>query len=164
MERLVEWNCKEKNSALPIAINDFGDVVSMEDICAQLATLYDIIGDCSLDRLREALQKQSEYEEFMEHWKDAVAIAGAVKDVGADRVAELVEADKAGRLYKFRFGVGSTVYRVWVRPDGTHPFISEDKIECLRDMMRAELWAEPYSTREEAEAALENLNKSEEEE
>lgn len=129
MKRLVEWNCKEKNSALPIAINDFGDVVSTEDICAQLATLYDIIGDYDLDRLRE-----------------------------------LIEADKAGRVYKFRFGIGSTVYRVWVRPDGTHPFISEDKIECLRDMMRAELWAEPYSTREEAEAALENLNKTEEEE
>lgn len=74
-----------------------------------------------------------------------------------DRMRELVEADKAGRLYKFRFGVGSTVYRVWVRPDGTHPFISEDKIECLRDMMRAELWVEPYSTREEAEAALEKM-------
>lgn len=80
-------------------------------------------------------------------------------DVGlpCDRLRELVEADKDGRLYKFRFGVGSTVYRVWVRPDGTHPFISEDKIECLRDMMKAELWAKSYSTREEAEAALEKL-------
>lgn len=56
MERLVEWNCKEKNSALPICINDFGDVVSTEDICAQLATLYDIIGDYDLDRLRELVQ------------------------------------------------------------------------------------------------------------
>lgn len=51
MKRLVEWNCKEKNSALPAAINEFGDTYSMEDICAQLATLYDVIGDCDLDHL-----------------------------------------------------------------------------------------------------------------
>ena len=44
MERLVEWNCKEKNSALPKCINEWGDVVPMEDICAQLATIYDIFG------------------------------------------------------------------------------------------------------------------------
>lgn len=96
--------------------------------------------------------------------RDLVKIACALRELNQykelgdlDRLKELVEADKAGRLYKFRFGVGSTVYRVWVRPDGTHPFISEDKIECLRDMMRAELWVEPYSTREEAEAALEKM-------
>ena len=52
MERLVEWNCKEKNSALPKCINEWGDVVPMEDICAQLATIYDILGDCDLDHLR----------------------------------------------------------------------------------------------------------------
>lgn len=64
----------------------------------RLSAIEDILGEeYDLDRLREALQKQSEYEEFMERWKDAVAIAGAVKEVGADRVAELVEADKAGR-------------------------------------------------------------------
>lgn len=84
-------------------------------------------------------------------------LCGDKNEFDIDRLRELIEADKVGRLYKFRFGVGSTVYRVWVRPDGTHPFISEDKIECLRDMMRAELWAEPYSTREEAEAALEKM-------
>lgn len=60
MERLVEWNCKEKNSALPIAVNDFGDVASTEDICAQLATLYDIIGDYDLDRLRELIRADRE--------------------------------------------------------------------------------------------------------
>lgn len=54
MERLVEWNCKEKGSALPKCINELGDTVSMEDICAQLATIYDILGDdYNLDRLQE---------------------------------------------------------------------------------------------------------------
>lgn len=58
---------------------------------------YRKLGD--INRLQEALQKQSEYEEFMERWKDAVALAGAVKEIGTDRVAELVEADKAGRCF-----------------------------------------------------------------
>lgn len=54
MKRLVEWNCKEKGSALPKCINEFGDTVLMEDICAQLATIYDILGDdYNLDRLKE---------------------------------------------------------------------------------------------------------------
>lgn len=51
---------------------------------------YKELGD--INRLQEALQKQAEYEEFMTRWKDAVALAGAVKDVGADRAAKLVEA------------------------------------------------------------------------
>lgn len=60
MERLVEWNCKEKNSALPKCINEFGDVVDLEMICAQLATIYDIVGDISLDRLRELVEADRE--------------------------------------------------------------------------------------------------------
>jgi hypothetical protein len=53
---LVEWNCKEKNSALPKCINEIGDTVYIEDICAQLATIYDIVGDMSMDRLRELVE------------------------------------------------------------------------------------------------------------
>lgn len=56
MEHLVYWNCKEKNSALPKQINEFGDVVSLEDVCAQLATIYDIVGDMSLDRFKEIVE------------------------------------------------------------------------------------------------------------
>lgn len=60
MERLVEWNCKEKNSALPKCINEWGDVVDLETICAQLATIYDIVGDMSPDRLRELVEAERE--------------------------------------------------------------------------------------------------------
>lgn len=60
MERLVEWNCKEKNSALPKCINEFGDVVDLETICAQLAAIYDIVGDISLNRLRELVEADRE--------------------------------------------------------------------------------------------------------
>ena len=66
MERLVEWICKEKNSALPKCINELGDVVSMEDICAQLATIYDILGDdYDLDRLRELAKADREGKIFL---------------------------------------------------------------------------------------------------
>lgn len=53
-----------------------------------------ILGDnYSLDQLRKAVEKQSEYEEFMNRWKDAVDLAGAGNKIGADRLAELVEAN-----------------------------------------------------------------------
>lgn len=75
-------------------------------------------------------------------------------DYDLNRLLELVEADKAGRLYKFRYSIGSTVYRIWVRPDGSHPFISEHKMESISDMTKAEFWHNAYSTKEEAEAAI----------
>ena len=63
-----------------------------------LASIEDILGDdYGLDRLREAVEKQAEYEQFMEKWKQVAEIAGAVKKVGAERAAELVEADREGR-------------------------------------------------------------------
>lgn len=42
-ERLTYWNDKEKKSALPKCINDFGDVVDLEDLCYKLACLEDIL-------------------------------------------------------------------------------------------------------------------------
>lgn len=42
-ERLTYWNDKEKKSALPKCINDFGDVIDLEDLCYKLACLEDIL-------------------------------------------------------------------------------------------------------------------------
>ena len=42
-ERLTYWNDKEKKSALPKCINDFGDVVDLEDLCYKIACLEDIL-------------------------------------------------------------------------------------------------------------------------
>lgn len=58
---------------------------------------YKELGD--LDRLREAVTRQKEYEQFMERWKETVKIAGAVKDIGGARIAELVQADREGRIH-----------------------------------------------------------------
>ena len=41
MDRLTYWNNKEKNSALPMAINDDGDTVDLETPCAKLAAYED---------------------------------------------------------------------------------------------------------------------------
>lgn len=41
MDRLTYWNNKEKGSALPAAINDNGDTVDLETLCAKLATYED---------------------------------------------------------------------------------------------------------------------------
>lgn len=64
----------------------------------RLQEIENILGDTyDLDRLREAIDKKDEYERFMKQWEQMAEIAGAVKKVGAERVAELVEADKDGR-------------------------------------------------------------------
>ena len=65
----------------------------------RLSVIENILGDdYDLDYLREAIEKKSEYEQFIEKWKQAVEIAGSVKQLGAERVAELVEADRDGRF------------------------------------------------------------------
>ena len=64
----------------------------------RLLDIEDILGDdYDMGRLREAVGKQTEYEQFMEQWKQVAEIAGVVKKVGAERAAELVEADRDGR-------------------------------------------------------------------
>lgn len=58
MERLVEWNGDGKETAFPICINEWGDTVYIEDICIQLAQIYDILGDdYDIDRLRELVEE-----------------------------------------------------------------------------------------------------------
>ena len=53
-----------------------------------------ILGDnYDLDQLREAIKKQSEYKEFMNRWKNAVSLAGVINKFGANKLAELVEAN-----------------------------------------------------------------------
>ena len=94
MERLVEWNGNDKKSALPKCINEWGDTVYIEDICIQLATIYDILGDdYDLDRLRELVEackglEPSEIEE------SKLLIATRKDPEKLARMAELVQADK----------------------------------------------------------------------
>lgn len=77
--------------------------------------------------------------------------------IPAERLLELAQADRDGRCVVFKFGIGSTVYRLWVRPNGSHPFVSEEKLNTVKDLIHAESWADAYSTREAAEAALKEI-------
>lgn len=52
-ERLTCWNDKEKKSALPKCINDFGDVVDLEDLCYKLACLEDILEKYGIESVEE---------------------------------------------------------------------------------------------------------------
>lgn len=72
---------------------------------------------------------------------------------------ELVQADRDGRCVVFKFGIGSTVYRTWIRPDGSCPYISVDIVRTVKDMLNAEEWDNAYHTYQEAEKALEECGK-----
>jgi hypothetical protein len=41
MKRLTYWNNKEAGSALPVTVNDTGDTVGLETLCAKLAYYED---------------------------------------------------------------------------------------------------------------------------
>lgn len=80
-------------------------------------------------------------------------------DYDLDRLRELLEADRDGRCVVFKFGIGSTVYRVWIRPDGSCPYISADIVRTVKDMLNAEEWDNAYHTYQEAEKALKECGK-----
>lgn len=64
-ERLTYWNDKEKKSALPKCINDFGDVVDLEDLCYKLACLEDILEKYGIESVEELDKKLANFDSFM---------------------------------------------------------------------------------------------------
>ena len=67
-----------------------------------------------------------------------------------DKVWRLVQADREGRCVVFKFSLGQTVYRSWVRPDGTHPFVSGHTMQTVGDLVNAEAWNNAHKTEQEA--------------
>lgn len=128
MEKLVEWNCKEKNSALPKCINEWGDVVSLEEICAQLATIYDILGDeYDLDRLRELAQADREGR-ILTLPKDGVAYFLTQAD-GEEMMIESWPIQDV--MIKVGLGIESMIYSL--RDVGNKIYFTrEDAEEALR--------------------------------
>lgn len=93
---------------------------------------------------------------------DMIVRLASIEDIlGNDyslyRLRQLVEADRDGRCVVFKFGMGSTVYRTWVRPGGECPFVSVHLIKTVDDLVNAEKWDNAYATREEAEQALRGI-------
>lgn len=103
-ERCTALYCRNRLKNRVAAYEDTGldpeDILSATDMAKVACALHELnrykdLG--SLERLREAVEKQSEYDQFMERWKQVAEIAGSVKQFGTERVAELVEADRDGR-------------------------------------------------------------------
>ena len=60
MKRLVQWADKEARCALPLSISEDGDTVPMDDICEQLASLYDLMDGLEEQEVKEALDAARE--------------------------------------------------------------------------------------------------------
>lgn len=60
MKRLVQWTDKEMKCALPLPVSEDGDTVPMDDICEQLATLYDMMDGLEDGETKEALDAARE--------------------------------------------------------------------------------------------------------
>lgn len=104
MERLTgqkigqSYPLKDKASSKVGLFTDYDGFYAYFEAVNRLGAIEDILGDeYDLGRLREAVEKQAEYEQFMEKWKQVAEIAGAVKKVGAEKAAELVQAYRDGR-------------------------------------------------------------------
>ena len=161
MERLTQ---KDKNGHVYVIGCPSFDVPKeanklIQTVADKCYAIENILGDdYDLNRLREALEKQAEYEQFMEKWKQAVKIAGSVKQLGAERVAELVEADRDGRCVVLpKDGMVYYIEEVggkkWI---GNKP-IKQITVKCGWGIASIEFSlfdAGKYFTREAAEAAL----------
>ena len=75
---------------------------------------------------------------------------------GYDRLRQLAEADKAGRLMVLPCKVGDTVYRISWRLNGRHEI--EERVFSLTYFDPAKYGKDYFLSREEAEKALEAMN------
>ena len=90
--------------------------------------------------------------DWLEELKSVKDILGDEYDL--DHLRDLLEADRGGRCVVFKFGIGSTVYRVWENPYTGSAYITEHGMYDLKNVVEAESWWNAYPTREAAEAAL----------
>ena len=81
--------------------------------------------------------------------------------ISETRLRELVQADREGRCVVLKFAPGSKVYRVWFNPSNGKFFVTEHIMRSKEMCLEAELWNDAYKTREEAEKALEEMEKNE---
>jgi len=71
-----------------------------------------------------------EIKDFMSRWKDAVELAGLCKEAGSDRLRELAEADRDGRLTN----LVQDAQKQW-----KSEYTMRRKFEADRDRLQAEL-------------------------
>ncbi len=111
MERLTYWNCREKDSALPVAINDDGDTVDLETLCSKLAA----------------------YEDTGLTPGEVAVVAEMFSGdpyIPISRIAELVKADRVGRLVVAP-----------AEPEKNVPLT----LEQLRELNGEPVWVKPFN-------------------
>lgn len=115
--------------------------------------------DCpSFDRLVERLAAYEgtgltpeEVSALIKDWSDFCTVIGECG--GIDRLRELAEADKDGRVVVLPCKVGDTVYMISWRLNGRHEI--EERVFSLMYFDPAKYGKDYFLTREEAEKALE---------
>lgn len=140
MERLTYWNDKSKGSALPESIDEDGNTVDLETLCAKLAAYEDtglkptdIPTGLELANVYAALQRLKAYE----------------------------DAEEQGLLVRFPCKVGQTVWIIAkglsLYKSGLHSYVAEhiateqDVFDWVR---RKEVGKTVFLTKEAAEQAL----------
>ena len=88
-------------------------------------------------------------------WSDLCTIVGECG--GIDRLRELAEADKDGRVVVLPCKVGDTVYMISWRLNGRHEI--EERVFSLTYFDPAKYGKDYFLSREEAEKALEEMKK-----
>lgn len=131
----------------------------LREATKRLTDIKDILGDnYDLDRIREAVTRQKEYEQFMERWQEAVKIAGAVKDIGAERIAELVQADREGRCMVLPCKLGEKVWCLYRECFTNDRSIVVGESTFSYGMIH-DFGKTVFLTREEAEKSLKEMEK-----
>ena len=95
-----------------------------------------------------------EPEEITANYQVLANIAGAIKSVGIDRLVELAEADKDGRLAVLPCKVGNAVYQIFTTNGERR--IASYRMSSIDVMLtrKNEFGKTVFLTREAAEAAL----------
>lgn len=112
--------------------------------------------DCLVERLaayEDTGLEPREVSAIVKEWSDLCTIVGECG--GINRLRELAQADKAGRLVVLPCKPGDTVYMISWRLNGRHEI--EERVFGLTYFDPAKYGKDYFLTREEAEKALEAM-------
>lgn len=131
-----------------------------EALSVGATAIYDLTALLEVEQRKNAeLLARAEAAEKMAKEREILALQLLGYTYDMPRLRELLCATQEGRCVVFKFGIGSTVYRAWIRPDGRCPYISADIVRTVKDMLNAEEWDNAYHTYQEAEKALKECGK-----
>ena len=119
-----------------------------------------------MERLTERLENGVINVKYASQHETAIHRLATIEDIlgdeyDLDRLRELVQADREGRYVVLKFAPGSKVCGVWFNPRDGKFFITEHIMQSKEMCLEAELWNDAYKTKEEAEKALEEMEKNE---